>query len=267
MFENIKKISQNDSGNPLGIRFVGETLCDEKFVIERANSDLTSFEYIMDGHGMLEIDGQVLHPEKGDVFLITEGSNHRYYSQKENGWHKYFVSFYGSIVNTLIEQYLPENTFLFKDCYLEKQFAHIFDLAFNASDIKTAETQIAVEVFKIFNQLRDNRILQSEDFADRIKHSIENHLDSEFSLDSLCQQLNYSKNHIINVFFEKFGITPYQYYLDCKIELAKDYLINTNLTISEISAALSYSDQQYFSYCFKKATGYPPRKFRNNAKM
>lgn len=79
MYENIK-LFQHDGECPLGIHFVGETLCDEKYCIERRNSDIASFEYIADGHGTLEINGQILHPKKGDIFMITEGSDNRYYS-------------------------------------------------------------------------------------------------------------------------------------------------------------------------------------------
>ena len=68
MYENIKLMKCEDEC-PLGIRFVGETMCDEKFIITRNCSDLTSFEYIVDGYGTLEINGQVLHPQKGDIFF------------------------------------------------------------------------------------------------------------------------------------------------------------------------------------------------------
>lgn len=261
MYENLKKISYGDD-NPLGIRFVGETLCDENFFIERNNSDLTSFEYIVEGSGTLEINGQILHPEKGDIFMLTQGSQHKYYSQKEDGWHKYFISFYGSLVKELINQYLPKDTYLFKSCYLEKTFMRIFDIAFNCEDIQRAQSKLSIEVFKVFNYLRDSKITENEDFADKIKHDIENHLDENWSLDNLCKNLNYSKNHIINLFAKKFGKTPYKYYTQCKISLAKDYLSSTNMTINEISNALSYTDQQYFSYCFKKETGCSPRQYR-----
>lgn len=267
MYENLKKLGQINEPNPLGIRFVGETICDEKFCIERSCSDMTSFEYIVDGYGTLEINGQILHPKKGDLFLITDGSSHKYYSQKENGWHKYFVSIFGDMVQPLLHSYLPPDTYLFSDCNLEKTFQRIFDIAFNNNDIKSAQTKIGIEVFKIFNYLRDRHISENEDFADKIKQRIESNIDKEFNLDNLCLQMNYSKNHLINIFSDKFGITPYQYYIDCKINMAKDYLLNTNMTIAEISSALSYSDQQYFSYCFKKATGYSPRNYRNNAKV
>lgn len=267
MYENLKKISYYSNDTPFGIWFVGETLCDEKFCIERHNSNLIAFEYIVDGCGTLEINNQVLHPEKGDIFLITLGSDHKYYSQKENGWHKYFISFFGPVAEVMVNQYLPPDTYLFKNCFLEKSFSHIFDIAYNCDDLQEIEDKLSVEVLKIFNFLRNRRMLETEDFADKIKRCIENHLDEEFSLDKLCEYMNYSKNHIINIFLEKFGQTPYKYYISAKINAAKDYLSNTNMTISEISNALSYSDQQYFSYCFKKETGYSPRQYRNHTKM
>ncbi len=271
MFENLKKISVpipgEHSKKPLSINLVGETICDEKFNIKRESSDLISLEYIVDGYGTLEINGQVLKPEKGDVFFLPMGSRHHYFSQRENGWHKYFISFYGKMADALIENYLPEDTYLFKGVFLEKNFRRVFDIAFNTESLSETEQLLGVELFKIFSSLYEKRTMDQLDFADKIKRNIENHLDDEFNLDALCSYMNYSKNHIINVFSDKFGKTPYQYYLECKINLAKDYLLNTNLTISEIASALSYSNPQYFSLCFKKMTGYSPRNYRINAKM
>lgn len=267
MYENLMKLSYSGGDEPLGIRFVGETVCDDEFMIERSCSDLTSFEYIVDGYGTLEINGQILHPKKGDIFFINEGSRHKYYSQKENGWHKYFISFYGPVARELIMHYLPKDTYLFENCYLENTFSHIFNLAVNNTDIQTAQNKLSVEVFKIFNFLRCRTIMENKDLADKIKSYVENHLNDDFNLENLCNELNYSKNHLINIFSKKYSVTPYQYYINCKISLAKEYLSNTNKSISEIANTLAYSDQQYFSYCFKKATGISPGKYRNHTKI
>lgn len=271
MFENIKKIAvprqQNEEQRPLSVNFVGETVCDDKFDIKRECSDLMSLEYIVEGRGTLEINGQVLHPEKGDVFFLPYGSRHHYYSNSKNGWRKYFISFYGKMADALVENYLPKNTYLFKGCFLEKNFSRIFDLAFNTESLSDAEYLICIELFKLFSALYERKTVEQLDLADKIKRSIDDHLYDEFNLDALCGYMNYSKNHIINIFSEKFGKTPYQYYLEAKISLAKEYLLNTNLSVSEISAAPSYSNSQYFSICFKKFTGYSPRNFRANAKM
>lgn len=261
MYENIKLINCN-SGIPFGIRFVGETLCDEKFSVQRSNSDLAAFEYIVDGTGTLEINGKVYYPKKGDMFFLAEGSNHKYYSQSENGWHKYFISFYGEVADALIKSYLIEDTYLYEGVYFEKIFRRIFDIAFNTQDVGEATTLLTSELFKIFNAVYNRRMLDGADLADAIKRYIDNNISREFNLNALCNDLNYSKNHIINVFMKKFGETPYKYYNAKKIELAKEYLSNSGMTIAEIANTLSYTDQQYFSYCFKKATGLPPRKYR-----
>lgn len=54
MYENIKLMSY-DKSTPFGIRFVGETLCDEKYIIKREKSDITAFEYIVSGTGTLSM--------------------------------------------------------------------------------------------------------------------------------------------------------------------------------------------------------------------
>lgn len=267
MYDNFKIMSNETSDAPVIIKFVGETVCDKKYEVERRCSDLSALEYIVDGCGTLEINGQVLHPKKGDIFLLTQGSNHRYYTNTENCWHKYFISFCGDFSLQMIKEYLPKDTYLFEGCFMEKRFSHIFDIAFNSTDNKKAQTELSVELFKLINYLREHEINENEDFADKIKNTIENHLDEAFDLDVLCSYMNYSKNHLINIFTKKYGITPYQYYINCKIGIAKEYLTNTTMSIAEISSALLYSDQQYFSYCFKKATGYSPRSYRNNTKL
>ena len=69
------------------------------------------------------------------------------------------------------------------------------------------------------------------------------------------------QNHIINRFSAKFGVTPYQYYKSCRLQIAKDYLINTQMTVSEIADALSYTDAQYFSMPLSREPGVRPAAF------
>lgn len=68
MYENIKKFIHEEN-KPLGISFVCETLCDEKYMIERDFSTVASLEYIVDGEGTLEINGQILNPKKATFFF------------------------------------------------------------------------------------------------------------------------------------------------------------------------------------------------------
>lgn len=48
-----------------------------------------------------------------------------------------------------------------------------------------------------------------------------------------------------------------------RIMAAKELLMNTELSIREISEKTGFSNQYYFSACFKKITGMAPTGFRN----
>lgn len=47
-----------------------------------------------------------------------------------------------------------------------------------------------------------------------------------------------------------------------RMQVAKNYLLNTNLKIMEISELCGYNDQHYFSYCFKRHYGISPKMIR-----
>lgn len=250
-------------GEPFGINFIGKSVCDEKFYTEREVSDIMSLEYIVEGSGTLEINGQTLSPCAGDVFLLTEGSSHRYYTDKESPWRKYFVSFTGPLANKMKELYLPYNTFLFKDCDVMQNFENIFNAAFNDDNSYEDINQcVTLEVLKIMMYLHSRKAGENESLADKIKKKIDYCVEGDFCLDEIAQSLSYSKNHIINVFKDEYEKTPYQYYIEAKIEVAKRYLRQTSCSISDISANLSFSDPQYFSSYFKRITGLSPREYR-----
>lgn len=172
MYENIKLFAE--TGRPLEVRFVGETVCDGKYRISRPCSDLNSLEYIVDGTGTLEINGQVLHPKAGDVFLLTEGSRHTYYADQNHPWHKYFISFSGPVADCLLRTYLPRDTYLFHGCYVEKAFARLFSLGFNNQDQDKMQIAMAPVLFSLVQSIYDRQITAEYDLADHIKREIEN---------------------------------------------------------------------------------------------
>lgn len=92
-FKNFSSFMTDDS--PMKVWLVGETYCDGRFKIERENSDMMALEYIIEGTGTLEINGQHLIPEAGDVFFLKLGSNHKYFTDNDNAWHKYWIVFDG----------------------------------------------------------------------------------------------------------------------------------------------------------------------------
>lgn len=264
MIETMKDFSRYlNPQQPFGVWFLGETVNGENMMIERGCSNLMSLEYVVSGSGTLEINGQITYPKAGDVFLLTKGSCHRYYTDPQNPWHKYFVVFTGPVAFSFLDHYLPKDTFWFPDFNLEAPFKRIVELGLDSAlEYQDMTDAISVELMKIFVTIHRRSIADQEDLPDRIKRRINYYVERSFSLEQLCDDFHYSKNHIINLFRSKYHQTPYQYYMQAKVETAKRYLTESSMSICEIADRLSFADQQYFAVAFKKETGHSPKEYR-----
>ncbi len=78
----------------------------------------------------------------------------------------------------------------------------------------------------------------------------------------LADKFHSSYQHISSLFSSKEGITIEKYFINQKIEKAKELLIYNELTLSEISYQLGYSSVQHLSNQFKKITGFTPSDFK-----
>ncbi len=63
-------------------------------------------------------------------------------------------------------------------------------------------------------------------------------------------------------FLRYIGVYPAKYIYDQKLLFAKEYLINTDLNINQISDMLGFNSPFYFSNCFKKSFGASPSEYR-----
>lgn len=268
MIENFKNFTVlNDECEPIKIKLVGETHCDKTFQIKRQNSDLNALEFIVDGKGTLDIDNQHLEPQKNDIFLLKVGSNHYYKSDAEEPWHKLWIVFTGDFADSLINCYLPKDIYLFKNCEaIKKHFEEIVNISKQDVPYDIMVSKTTINLMYIFMYIRNRVMTENTDLPDVIKKKLDEAVESEFNLDKLCSGINYSKNYIINVFKQKYKITPYRYFLERKIDSAKSYLTHTNASIGTIAKILNYADQQYFSSSFKKAVGCSPLEYRKKSR-
>jgi len=63
------------------------------------------------------------------------------------------------------------------------------------------------------------------------------------------------------------GITPYQYILNKKIELAKGLLAETDIQTRQISFEMGFASHSNFCHNFKKMTDRTPQEYRKINKV
>lgn len=82
------------------------------------------------------------------------------------------------------------------------------------------------------------------------------------NLTHVAANFSYTPNHLTKRFKQETGITPIQYIILQRTELAKNMLLYSKKNILEISTELGYSDQSHFSRQFKRIVGVSPSLYK-----
>ena len=82
------------------------------------------------------------------------------------------------------------------------------------------------------------------------------------SCDELARMCYLSKSRFEHLFKDVMGQSLNEYINSVRIERAKEMLTSTVTPIADIAEMLGFSNQNYFSRCFRKTVGYSPRDYR-----
>ena len=111
----------------------------------------------------------------------------------------------------------------------------------------------------------NQRKMNSEIICDRALEIINTDFgDEDLSLVSLSERLHISSNYLSTLIKKTSGDTFTNLLTEKRMNVAKEYLMCTSMKILEIAYKCGYSDQHYFSYCFKKFFGMSPNKMRES---
>ena len=69
---------------------------------------------------------------------------------------------------------------------------------------------------------------------------------------------------LYRVFTTKYDTPPMKYMLRMKIETSKEMLAETEMSISEIAEALSFTDSKHYTKTFRNLTGMLPSEYRTS---
>lgn len=86
--------------------------------------------------------------------------------------------------------------------------------------------------------------------------------DQDLSIVVVSNEIAVSPNYLSALIKKSTGQTFVELLTRKRIEKAKELLIYTSMKVREITEKCGYSDQHYFSYCFKKAMGISPNQYR-----
>lgn len=101
-------------------------------------------------------------------------------------------------------------------------------------------------------------------YVERAKEYVAEHIDESIRVVQIGEALGINENYLTGLFHKYEGITLQHYIRKEKVRQAKELLLYSSYSCSEIAALLCFSTQSHFSSAFKRGVGMTPAKYRES---
>lgn len=115
----------------------------------------------------------------------------------------------------------------------------------------------------IMHQLVESISLQKIRTVRRSIQYVKSNYQKPLSLGIVAAELNLSPGYFSAIFKKKTGQNFTDFVNEYRVSVAKEYLKDSNASVTEICELVGYVDQCYFSKIFKKYTGISPKEYRH----
>jgi two-component system response regulator YesN len=102
-----------------------------------------------------------------------------------------------------------------------------------------------------------------KDLVRLVKLYIERNFNHDLRRVNLAKKFAVSEGYLSRCFTTETGIKLVQYINHVRMQQAKTYIANSDMSISEISEKVGFANIEHFSRVFKKNMGISPQKYRN----
>jgi AraC family transcriptional regulator len=99
------------------------------------------------------------------------------------------------------------------------------------------------------------------------KHMMQEDLTGNVSLDAIARECGISRSHFARAFAISVGRPPHQWLLDQRVNLARQLLGDSELSIGEIAVRCGFADQSHFTRVFSAKVGLTPGRWRRIRKQ
>lgn len=215
--------------------------------------DLT---FVVSGQLKYKINGESYVLSAGDGICIYPGDQ-RYRFKAQEKAHYISVNFFPCDNKVNLPRFLPKCV----NPELKSWLVKLHEATKNHMDVYSAETKhhlISLILINVENSLLKNT--QNPHITAIIDY-ISKHYTEKITLEDISNAVNLTVPHCCHLIKKSLNMSIFQIILNERIILAKEYIIQGEYKLFEISKMCGFNDYGYFSKHFKKVTGVAPSQY------
>ncbi|MFB9277029.1 helix-turn-helix transcriptional regulator [Cohnella cellulosilytica] len=229
---------------------------------------------IVGGEGEFRVDGKVYAAKEGCLLVYNRGVWHEERSIGD-GFKAVYAGYSGLQIRGLPPDYLT-GTEQPACVELKEHFLPIRQLFYETvtewnSPLPESDTvangllgALIGRVARLLHYSEEAKVRRrpGKEAVHQARRYLEENYPSDISLAILAKLTHMNAYHLIHLFKGETGMSPIQYLIRYRMEVAKQYLATTELPMVDIADKVGYKSETYFQNLFKKTTGVSPGKYR-----
>lgn len=225
--------------------------------------------YMITGTGQLLTDNGCHDIGQGSVISLPPESSYRVEIDRSHPYCMYYVTFGGQSMRerkvcTAIDELTPT-----AQIELCRDVIRMFRDLLETGVSRTVDAQrelgasIVLLVAKLVNRLHDRRNAEHQPSSvDRAKAIMAAHIFDHISVGEIAREVGVPTSTFRRTFRSSAGISPYHYFIERKIEAAKNDLLMGSTPLRAIAEKYCFTDQYHLSRVFSRITGCRPSEWR-----
>ena len=250
---------------------LGVDFSPPKFTIENRCSERLFLNFIIKGKG--KINGEPF--SEGQFYYTLPYERHTIESDKDEPYVSAWISLDGSYIYDIVSKLNEKSQ---KKIILIERRTDIMKLTkvllyeTNLGETSTSYFKSLIDIYLSYIAPNKESNLSETFVTDRaaqLVHNAKAYVRKNLkyvTVTDMAADQHYNRRYFSSVFTEAMGMNPSEYITDCKMEWAKNSLVNSELSITEIMEAIGYDHRNGFTIAFKKKYGCPPAEYRRKMK-
>lgn len=254
-----------DARQPITVVCGGEERVRNDYLVDRSDFAYCCLEFVAAGRGSLSLADRDGPLAAGSVFSYGPGTPHTIRTDRRRPLRKYYIDFVGpgAVARLRAARLAPGSM---------RQVAHpgeieaVFDLLQQCGLAQSSHSQslctqlLGVLLTKIAEQLMptDDRAARAFATYERFRRFLTMERQRLMSVEQAAREFGISAAYACRLFRRFDGLSPYQYLLRQRMQLAADLLTHDRLLVKQVAAELGFTDPYQFSRAFTRVSGIAP---------
>lgn len=233
-----------------------------------------SFHFVLEGQVLFTQNQTRITLEQGDVFCLLPHVMHQYEAVSSGrnlrmAWLAFDGKQAASVINHL--DIHPERPYM-KQVIDPALLAVLDGILQEFSRGSTGHLRKLGMLYELFHQLseaarpRPDAPRPSASWVSQSVEYFDIHYSEDISVKDVARHFKINRSHFTKTFTEQVGVSPKQYLQNLKMKRAKQLLLETPLTITEIALSLGFPDLYSFTRAFRNYCNISPTMLRKESK-